>query len=218
MKKRLISCCILLGILTTSIVPNYANALSYTPTTTDFIETLDNTSIVKTQYHVMSTEEVIEFYIERKGYSPESAKEFANQLRLDNSRIVTRTITVNATDDLGLTSLIEIGCRVRETYGSGRTNFNEIVDSWTGIVSSGIQKWNEFTHSATVIGATKTSIQFYARGTIDVEISRSNSVGISVNLLESLGYSVEKTTSTTWTVRKVVDLSAIYTLPGYPDP
>lgn len=176
---------------------------------------IGNCVVVNIEDHTLSTEEVIEYYITEKNYSLTDARKQALALLSASESIATKVVTVNATDDLGLTSNIELGCRVRQTHSGGRTSFAEILDSWTGIVSSGIQNWIEFTHSAEIVGDKHVSIDFYARGTIDIQVSRSISQGFSVSLLESLGYSIEETTSTTWTVRKVVDLNGTYTQPGY---
>lgn len=181
-------------------------------------EKIGNCTVVDIQEHTLSTDEVVDYYMTEKGYSLEAAQEQALQLLLASESISTTVVTVNATDDLGITSNIEIGCRVLMSSSGARSCFKEILDSWTGIVSSGIQQWNEFTHSATIVGAKRVSIDFYARGTIDVAISRSTSQGISIQLLESLGYSVESSTSTTYYARKVVDLKGSYTLPGYTYP
>lgn len=164
----------------------------------------------------MSPDEIIDFYVNEKNYSVEAAKAELQNLILSNSSIITRVVTVNATDDLGLTSLIEIGCQVSESHSGGKTNFNEILDSWSGIVSSGIQDWVEFTRRVEIVGSRKTTIDFYTRGTIDVKITNAVSQGFSVELLESFGYSVEESYGTDWIARKVVDLEGSYTLPGYP--
>lgn len=171
--------------------------------------------VVDVNDFTMTTDEVVEYYINEKQYSLEAAQKEAFELLANNQAIRTIAIQVNATDDLGLTSIIEIGCRVRTSSAGGRTDFQEILDSWTGIISSGIQEWNEFTHSAEIVGSQNVSIDFYARGTIEVVITKATTSGFSFELLESLGYSVETSSSKDWHVRKVVDLEGKYTLPGY---
>lgn len=179
---------------------------------------IGNCIVVDVQCHKMTEEEIISYLVTEKGHSLEDALNQVSMMFQRGISITTRTITVNATDDLGLNNLIELGCRVKEANSGGRSNFSEILDSWTGIVSSGIQSWNEFTHSAEIVGAKKVSIDYYARGTIDVAISDSVSQGFSIQVLESLGYSIERTVGTTYYVRKVVDLEGSYTLPGYTYP
>lgn len=173
--------------------------------------------VTSVREHTLSTEEVISYYVNEKGYSLQAATNLALELALANTAITTRVVTVNVTDGIGLETLIELGCRVKEIHGgSGKTNFSEIIDSWTGIVSSGIQEWNEYTHSAEIIGATKTSIEFYARGVVEILVSAS--IGANVDLLETFGFTVSGTVGGQYIIRKVADLEGIYTLPGYPDP
>lgn len=214
--KKYMSLAVVLVLLCSLTTPCSAYELS-SPSLPDIQvgQKIGDFVVVNVENHTMSTDEVIEYYINEKQYSLEEAQAEALQLLLDNKYISTITVTVNATDDLGKTSNIELGCRVRVATGSGHSNFEEILSSWTGIVSSGIQEWNEFTHSAEIVGARKVSIDFYARGTIEVVITNATSSGFSVELLESLGYSIETSSSKDWHIRKVVDLEGTYTMPGY---
>ena len=178
----------------------------------------DGISVVDIYEHTMSTEEVISYYVNEKGYTLEAATELALELARADTSITTRYIRFDVTDGLGFSSIVEVGCRVKEIHGSsGKTNFQEIVDEpWSEPVSSGIQDWDPFIVTADIVGATKTSIAFYSRG--NVEILVNVSVGLDFDLLERLGFNVTPSFGGNYILRKTTDLEGIYTLPGYPAP
>lgn len=216
LRKKYISFVAVLTLLCSLTIPCSAYELPHTSLNEMQVgQKIGDFVVVDVEDIAMTTDEVIEYYINEKQYSLEDAQKEAFELLANNQNIRTIAVQVNATDDLNLTSIIEIGCRVRTSSAGGRTAFQEILDSWTGIVSSGVQEWNEFTHSAEIVEGKRVSIDFYARGTIEIVITNATSSGFSFELLESLGYSIETSSSKDWHVRKVVNLEGTFTMPGY---
>ena len=102
---------------------------------------------------------------------------------------------------------IEVGCLIEIECGSGHCNFGDVIEKWSAATGSGDYTWDEFYVYVEVGPPFATSINFRARGNLEVTTTTSSSAGF-----EAAGFSVVGSVSTQYIYRKTVSIDETWTV------
>lgn len=196
MKKRLVTLFLVLTVCLTMVIPAYAaNNMQQTPR-----ETMD---IADQGYRIVQNNEAISILMEKKDYSYADALHVIEQASARGVTLGERWIKYDA----GMGYEIEVGCLIEIESGSGHFNFGDVIERWSAATGSGNYTWDEFYVYAEVGPPFDTSINFRAKGNLEVTSSTSSSVGF-----EAAGFSIVGSVTTQYIYRKTVSIDETWTV------
>ena len=197
MKKVLCIVLSLVMLLSMSVTAFAANDVQQTPRK---IATMD---IVEQGYRIVQKNEAISILMEKKDYSYNDALKAVEQAPTRGVSYGERWIKYDA----GMGYEIEVGCLIEIECGSGHCNFGDVIEKWSAATGSGDYTWDEFYVYVEVGPPFATSINFRARGNLEVTTTTSSSAGF-----EAAGFSVVGSVSTQYIYRKTVSIDETWTV------
>lgn len=197
MKKVLCIVLSLVILLSMSVTAFAANDVQQTPRK---IATMD---IVEQGYRIVQKNEAISILMEKKDYSYNDALKAVEQASTRGVSYGERWIKYDA----GMGYEIEVGCLIEIECGSGHCNFGDVIEKWSAATGSGDYTWDEFYVYVEVGPPFATSINFRARGNLEVTTTTSSSAGF-----EAAGFSVVGSVSTQHIYRKTVSIDETWTV------
>ena len=197
MKKVLCIVLSLVMLLSMSVTAFAANDVQQTPRK---IATMD---IVEQGYRIVQKNEAISILMEKKDYSYNDAMKAVEQASTRGVSYGERWIKYDA----GMGYEIEVGCLIEIECGSGHCNFGDVIEKWSAATGSGDYTWDEFYVYVEVGPPFATSINFRARGNLEVTTTTSSSAGF-----EAAGFSVVGSVSTQYIYRKTVSIDETWTV------
>lgn len=197
MKKVLCIVLSLVMLLSMSVTAFAANDVQQTPRK---IATMD---IVEQGYRIVQKNEAISILMEKKDYSYNDALKAVEQASTRGVSYGERWIKYDA----GMGYEIEVGCLIEIECGSGHCNFGDVIEKWSAATGSGDYTWDEFYVYVEVGPPFATSINFRARGNLEVTTTTSSSAGF-----EAAGFSVVGSVSTQYFYRKTVSIDETWTV------
>lgn len=197
MKKVLCIVLSLVMLLSMSVTAFAANDVQQTPRK---IATMD---IVEQGYRIVQKNEAISILMEKKDYSYNDALKAVEQASTRGVSYGERWIKYDA----GMGYEIEVGCLIEIECGSGHCNFGDVIEKWSAATGSGDYTWDEFYVYVEVGPPFATSINFRARGNLEVTTTTSSSAGF-----EAAGFSVVGSVSTQYIYRKTVSIDETWTV------
>jgi len=167
-------------------------------TTNDMEITSESLIVVDYGSRIMEKSESIVALMESEDLSYNQAVLEYNELIARSQRLEERYITYDA----GMGYLIEVGCQVKVSCGSGHCNFEEVIKEWSEASGSGAYTWNAYYVTVTIEGGTKKdTLRFQTRGTLEVAVDASATGGF-----EGAGFSLSGTIGGTYYYRKVISI------------
>ena len=159
--------------------------------------------IVEQGYRIVQKNEAISILMEKKDYSYNDALKAVEQASTRGVSYGERWIKYDA----GMGYEIEVGCLIEIECGSGHCNFGDVIEKWSAATGSGDYTWDEFYVYVEVGPPFATSINFRARGNLEVTTTTSSSAGF-----EAAGFSVVGSVSTQHIYRKTVSIDETWTV------
>ena len=197
MKKILSVILVTVMLLSMSVTAFAANDVQQTPRKS---ATMD---IVEQGYRIVQKNEAISILMEKKDYSYNDALKAVEQASTRGVSYGERWIKYDA----GMGYEIEVGCLIEIECGSGHCNFGDVIEKWSAATGSGDYTWDEFYVYVEVGPPFATSINFRARGNLEVTTTTSSSAGF-----EAAGFSVVGSVSTQYIYRKTVSIDETWTV------
>lgn len=197
MKKVLCIVLSLVMLLSMSVTAFAANDVQQTPKKS---ATMD---IVEQGYRIVQKNEAISILMEKKDYSYNDALKAVEKASTRGVSYGERWIKYDA----GMGYEIEVGCLIEIECGSGHCNFGDVIEKWSAATGSGDYTWDEFYVYVEVGPPFATSINFRARGNLEVTTTTSSSAGF-----EAAGFSVVGSVSTQHIYRKTVSIDETWTV------
>lgn len=194
MKKVLSIILSLVMLLSMSVTAFAANDVQQESATMD---------IVEQGYRIVQKNEAISILMEKKDYSYNDALKAVEQASTRGVSYGERWIKYDA----GMGYEIEVGCLIEIECGSGHCNFGDVIEKWSAATGSGDYTWDEFYVYVEVGPPFATSINFRARGNLEVTTTTSSSAGF-----EAAGFSVVGSVSTQHIYRKTVSIDETWTV------
>ena len=194
MKKVLSIILSLVMLLSMSVTAFAANDVQQESATMD---------IVEQGYRLVQKNEAISILMEKKDYSYNDALKAVEQASTRGVSYGERWIKYDA----GMGYEIEVGCLIEIECGSGHCNFGDVIEKWSAATGSGDYTWDEFYVYVEVGPPFATSINFRARGNLEVTTTTSSSAGF-----EAAGFSVVGSVSTQHIYRKTVSIDETWTV------
>lgn len=198
MKKRLIGAAMAAIMCLIVAIPAYA-----TNDPQNVNSGSEGMDITSQGYRIVQNNEAVSLLMEKKGYS------YADALQVVDDA-VTRGVTLGERwikYPAGMGYEIEVGCLIEVECGSGHCNFGDVIDTWSAASGSGDYTWDEFYVYAEVGPPFDTSINFRARGNLEVTTTTSSSAEFEFAGFISIGGSV----STEHIYRKTVSIDETWT-------
>ena len=197
MKKVLCIVLTLVMLLSMSVTAFAANDEQQTPRESATMY------IAEQGYRIVQKNEAISILMEKKDYSYNDALQVVEQASTRGVSYGERWIKYNA----GMGYEIEVGCLIEIECGSGHCNFGDVIEKWSAATGSGDYTWDEFYVYVEVGPPFATSINFRARGNLEVTTTASSSAGF-----EAAGFSIVGGVSTQYIYRKTVSIDETWTV------
>lgn len=190
--KKIIATILSLSLVATCLLPAFACT---TPDDMDLSQISGR--IVSTSSKILDESETIAALMDNNTLSYDQAAQEYNELVARSQRYEERYITYDA----GMNYLIEVGCQVLVSCGSGHCNFVEVIKEWSEATGSGSYTWNAFYVTVTIEGVRKDTLRFQTRGSLEVAVDTSMTSGF-----ELAGFSVSGTVGGTTYYRKSISI------------